>query len=116
MFTFASFPVSHNADSYAYDKPRHPDIEEDGEDYMNLDFEEEDLASGSKLTYPGESITSAQAFMRYALTANYLSTYTDCAPNRGHGTFVESDEVISSVAGTIERVNKLISVRAVRSR
>lgn len=34
----------------------------------------------------------------------------------GHGTYVENEEVISSVAGTVERVNKLISVRAARTR
>ncbi len=34
----------------------------------------------------------------------------------GHGTYVENDEVISSVAGTVERVNKLITVRAARTR
>ena len=34
----------------------------------------------------------------------------------GHGTFVDQDTVISSVAGTIERVNKLVSVRAIRTR
>jgi exosome complex component RRP4 len=35
---------------------------------------------------------------------------------RGHGTYVESEQVISSVTGTIERVNKLISVRPLKSR
>lgn len=35
---------------------------------------------------------------------------------RGHGTYVENEEVIASVAGTIERVNKLVTVRAIRSR
>ncbi|KAJ3536252.1 hypothetical protein NM688_g6864 [Phlebia brevispora] len=98
MFSFASFPVSRNEGAYEYGSTRHPEVEEEDEDYMDLDFEEEDLASGSKLTYPGESITSSHAFMR------------------GHGTYVENDEVIASVAGTIERVNKLISVRAVRTR
>ena len=34
---------------------------------------------------------------------------------RGHGTYVEESNVVSSVAGTIERVNKLISVRPLRS-
>ena len=34
----------------------------------------------------------------------------------GHGTYVDNEEVISSVAGTIERVNKLITVRPVRTR
>ncbi|OBZ74223.1 Exosome complex component RRP4 [Grifola frondosa] len=66
---------------------------------MDLDFDDDDLdIDGPKLTYPGEPLTSSQAFMR------------------GHGTYVDNDEVIASVAGTIERVNKLISVRAVRTR
>jgi len=34
----------------------------------------------------------------------------------GHGTYVDNEEVIASVAGTIERVNKLVTVRAIRSR
>lgn len=34
----------------------------------------------------------------------------------GHGTYVDQEQVISSVAGTIERVNKLVTVRAIRTR
>jgi len=65
---------------------------------MDLDDFEDMEGKGSKLTCPGEYLTSSQAYMR------------------GHGTYVDSEEVIASVAGTIERVNKLITVRAVRSR
>jgi exosome complex RNA-binding protein Rrp4 len=36
--------------------------------------------------------------------------------SRGHGTYVDNDEVVASVAGTIERVNKLITVRALHTR
>jgi exosome complex component RRP4 len=36
--------------------------------------------------------------------------------SRGHGTYVDNDEVVASVAGTIERVNKLVTVRAMRTR
>ncbi|KZP30468.1 hypothetical protein FIBSPDRAFT_725647 [Athelia psychrophila] len=63
-----------------------------------MDLEDDFGSSESKLTCPGESLTSAQAFMR------------------GHGTYVDSDTVISSVAGTVERVNKLVTVRAIRTR
>ncbi|KAI0331145.1 exosome complex exonuclease rrp4 [Cubamyces sp. BRFM 1775] len=64
-----------------------------------MDLDEDDFEEGvQRLTVPGESITSSHAFMR------------------GHGTFVDDEEVIASVAGTVERVNKLITVRAVRSR
>ncbi len=47
---------------------------------------------------PGQTITKDIAFMR------------------GHGTFIESDELIASVAGRIERVNKLVSVKPLKSR
>jgi exosome complex RNA-binding protein Rrp4 len=36
--------------------------------------------------------------------------------SRGHGTYVNNDEVIASVAGVVERVNKLVTVRALRTR
>ena len=34
----------------------------------------------------------------------------------GHGTFPDGDEVAATVAGTLQRVNKLISVKPIRSR
>lgn len=36
--------------------------------------------------------------------------------HRGHGTYTQDDKVYASVAGTLERVNKLISVRPLRTR
>ena len=36
--------------------------------------------------------------------------------HRGHGTHVEDDKLISTVSGVVERVNKLISVRPLKSR
>ncbi|KAK7044557.1 hypothetical protein R3P38DRAFT_2879459 [Favolaschia claudopus] len=64
-----------------------------------MDIDDGDFeAGGSRITWPGETITSSQAYMR------------------GHGTYVENEEVIASVAGTIERVNKLITVRAIRTK
>ncbi|KAH9946041.1 exosome complex exonuclease rrp4 [Epithele typhae] len=94
MISFSSFPSTSDV-SGGYSKTRHhPDVEED------VLMEDEDDFEGAvyRLTVPGEPITSSQAFMR------------------GHGTYVDSDEVIAAVAGTVERVNKLITVRAVRSR
>ncbi|KAK4048841.1 Exosome complex component rrp4 [Microbotryomycetes sp. JL221] len=35
---------------------------------------------------------------------------------RGHGTYVHDDQVVASVAGSVERVNKLVSVRPLRTR
>ncbi|KAH8553288.1 hypothetical protein BGW37DRAFT_485163 [Umbelopsis sp. PMI_123] len=52
-----------------------------------------------QLVMPGETITSDLQFMR------------------GHGTYLDAEStVISSVAGVVERVNKLISVRALKAR
>ncbi|KAF9522421.1 exosome complex exonuclease rrp4 [Crepidotus variabilis] len=66
---------------------------------MDVDDLENIQSSHSyNLTCPGESLTSSQSFMR------------------GHGTYVDNEEVVASVAGTIQRVNKLISVKAIRSR
>ncbi|KIJ65207.1 hypothetical protein HYDPIDRAFT_39831 [Hydnomerulius pinastri MD-312] len=90
MLSFVSFS---QPTDYAYHEStrHHPDVE----DLMDVD----DLKTGgSKLTCPGETITSSQAFMR------------------GHGTYVDREEVIASVAGTVERVNKLVTVRAIRTR
>jgi len=50
------------------------------------------------LAFPGDTLTSAQAYMR------------------GHGTYVQDQEVIASVVGTVHRVNKLITVRPVHTR
>ncbi|KAH9962692.1 hypothetical protein BC827DRAFT_1285773 [Russula dissimulans] len=72
------------------------DVNTDEDIYMDHDDDFE--AEKVKIISPGESITSSRAFMR------------------GHGTFVDSDEVVASVAGVIERVNKLVTVRALRTR
>nr|ASF90265.1 hypothetical protein SPAR03687 [Bartheletia paradoxa] len=81
----------------------HPDVEDDIDAEMRelegegADEDEEGFGE-NKIASPGEAITSAAAFMR------------------GHGTYVEDGQVIASVTGTVERVNKLVSVRALRSR
>ncbi|KAI0721003.1 exosome complex exonuclease rrp4 [Cerioporus squamosus] len=95
MISFASFPATSEASGGFGTTRHHPDVEDD----VHMDLDEDDFEEGvQRLTVPGESITSSHAFMR------------------GHGTYVEDEEVIASVAGTVERVNKLITVRAVRSR
>ena len=35
---------------------------------------------------------------------------------RGHGTYMQQDDLFASVAGVVERVNKLISVTPVKTR
>ncbi|KAH9943816.1 exosome complex exonuclease rrp4 [Amylocystis lapponica] len=98
MITFASFPVSQQDFRPPFGTTKHhPAVEDDIDMDVGLDDTDFD-DGGHKLTYPGEPLTSSQAFMR------------------GHGTYVDNEEVIASVAGTIERVNKLVSVRAIRTR
>ncbi|KAF8801358.1 hypothetical protein BYT27DRAFT_6799630 [Phlegmacium glaucopus] len=94
MIAFTSFP--NHTEVTNYGQTRHaPSV---NEDFMDLDDLEDLEVKGSKLTCPGEYLTSSQAYMR------------------GHGTYVDSEEVIASVAGTVERVNRLVTVRAIRSR
>ncbi|KAH0582542.1 Exosome complex component rrp4 [Termitomyces sp. J132] len=96
MLAFTSFPLQPDH-AYNSSQQHHPDVTEDI--LMDLDDGQDSFeSSGLKLTYPGESLTSSQAYMR------------------GHGTYVDNEEVIASVAGTIERVNKLVTVRATRTR
>ncbi|KAF8074713.1 exosome complex exonuclease rrp4 [Lyophyllum atratum] len=96
MITFTSFPLPAD-DTYNGSRQHHPDVADDV--LMDLDDDQDPFETGgSKLTYPGESLTSSQSYMR------------------GHGTYVDEEEVVASVAGTIERVNKLVTVRAIRTR
>ncbi|CAK5261906.1 unnamed protein product [Mycena citricolor] len=90
MISFTSFPIK--PDFLGRNVPA------EDEELMDLVDEELDIASPSRVTWPGETIASSQAYMR------------------GHGTYVDNEEVIASVTGTIERVNKLVTVRAVQSR
>lgn len=37
-------------------------------------------------------------------------------PNSGHGTYVSDEKIKASVAGVMEKVNKLISIRPLKNR
>lgn len=54
--------------------------------------------SCANLVSPGDVITSDTGYMR------------------GHGTYLMDDEIRASVAGSVERVNKLIYVQPLKSR
>ncbi|KAF7316506.1 hypothetical protein MIND_00169800 [Mycena indigotica] len=84
MISFTPFSTLHEAEHEVYNDDEAMDIDDD--------------VQVSKITLPGETITSSQAYMR------------------GHGTYVDNELVIASVAGTIERVNKLVTVRAVSTK
>ena len=58
----------------------------------------EDAPEPAHLVTPGDLITTDTGFMR------------------GHGTYLEGDRLQSSVAGVVERVNKLIRVEPLKTR
>lgn len=65
-------------------------------------FQNRSTISASSLVIPGQPITAEQGYLR------------------GHGTYFQEtengSELVASLAGQIERVNKLISVKPVSSR
>ncbi|TPX67583.1 hypothetical protein SpCBS45565_g03712 [Spizellomyces sp. 'palustris'] len=65
-------------------------------DDMAVDNESDD--GNTHIVTPGEVVTRDTAFMR------------------GHGTYTEDDALVASMAGVVDRVNKLISVRPLRTR
>ncbi|KAM6496818.1 exosome complex exonuclease rrp4 [Amanita muscaria] len=93
MISFTSFPSEPGLVQIHETTRHHPSVLDD----MDFDDAGNDL-SDKRLTYPGETLTSSHAFMR------------------GHGTYIENEEVIASVAGIVERVNKLVTVRPLRTR
>ncbi len=85
------------------------DVSGDEDLFMNDDLE----AENATITTPGEFITSARTFMRSSSCDPVSLRMTI---SRGHGTYADNDEAVASIAGTIERVNKLVTVRALHTR
>lgn len=61
------------------------------------------------LVSPGQLLTSDQSFMRYHSLSFFLY-------HRGHGTFIKGGAIYSALSGTVEKVNRLICVKALKSR
>uniref|UniRef100_A0A060TDX4 ARAD1D03410p n=1 Tax=Blastobotrys adeninivorans TaxID=409370 RepID=A0A060TDX4_BLAAD len=82
--------------------PQHDDISDSesdaGSDVSMHDAENTGAIDAQGLVTPGEMVTDDTTWMR------------------GHGTFAVEDRTYSSVAGTISRVNKLLSVEPLRGR
>ncbi|KAM3559954.1 hypothetical protein ARSEF4850_003887 [Beauveria asiatica] len=86
----------------------------------------EDDAEADEILTPGSIITSNPQWMRQVpplqvpppLPKDSPEPYADENPNRGHGTYVPqgSTSITSSLAGTLTRTNKLLSVRPLRAR
>ena len=77
MITFTSFPKSKDSFSYAPPKFSTADEKDMDIDLYEDDDDGEDFDSGTKLTCPGEPITSSYAFMRCVLPRPTLSS-TSC--------------------------------------
>ena len=58
MISFTSFPV--RTDQGHWKAPRHPDVVA----IDDLDEDDAFASGGARLTYPGESLTSTQTYMR----------------------------------------------------
>jgi exosome complex component RRP4 len=102
-----------SAASYVFEEPDADEQEEDLYGDVEMSGMEEH-GGGSlltrKLVVPGQLVTDDPQFMRYL--SSHIRTN-----GRGHGTYVgEEEKVIASVAGTVQRVNKLLSVKPLKSR
>ena len=85
-----------------------------------LDELDTSATSHGAVTGPGEVIADAHRWMR-SVSPSYLEldhplTWVYERENSGHGTYVQDDKVYASVAGTLERVNKLVTVKPLRTR
>eukprot|EP01147_Barroeca_monosierra_P006411 gene6411-9312_t len=59
---------------------------------------EDRIGGGPTIVCPGDVITEEEGYMR------------------GHGTFIHDGKLLASVAGVVERTNKVLSVRPLRTR
>ena len=54
--------------------------------------------------------------MREVTSSVTLVFFVSSCCNRGHGTYMGEEKLIASVAGSVERVNKLVCVKALKTR
>lgn len=95
-FTVVRAPADGGGAAYTHysgDRPRKHDADLDED--MELDTD-----AGPRLAMPGQPVASSTLYMR------------------GHGCYIDAanSEIISSLSGTVDRVNKLISVHSARTR
>ena len=80
---------------------------------------ESDSVEPKNLVTPGSLITKETGFMRYEGATYFIalkSVLFHFIYFRGHGTYMQDECLYASVAGIVERVNQLISVRPLKSR
>ena len=84
---------------------------------MEIDEDPSLLTHGEAcIAIPGESIANSSDWMRWALYFPCNCSMSSAGYIRGHGTYVKQEDVVASVSGLVERVNKLVSVRALRAK
>lgn len=66
-----------------------------------------------QLTVPGAVISSAKGFLKLIFCKNKVIFWSLM---RGHGTYLEGESLLSSLAGVVMQTNKLIRVKPVKSR
>lgn len=72
--------------------------------------------SDEQIVTPGETVTDDSQWMRYAARLGHPTILL--THHRGHGTFIapSTTQIIATVAGTVQKTNKLLSVRPLRAR
>ncbi|KAL0942215.1 Exosome complex component rrp4 [Colletotrichum truncatum] len=107
-------PSQHKPANYASD----PDSDSDGgvdiEGDVSMRPAKRARGENYEIVTPGEIITDDPQWLSCYISAEILTDKLD----RGHGTYVtpSTTEIVSSVAGTVTRTNKLLSVRPLRAR
>lgn len=68
-----------------------------------------------EIVTPGETVTDDPQWMRQVLCTHFC---TSLIIYRGHGTYIapSSTDIVATVAGTVQKTNKLLSVRPLRAR
>src|SRR5690348_4004035 len=63
-----------------------------------------------------QSCSGASSALLQSIVVPGSALIADAGYLRGHGTYVQDGALTASVAGIVERVNKLVTVRTLRSR
>src|SRR5258708_13662365 len=104
---FTAFPLAiPSRNQYAHVQPR-----QSGEYDMDIDDDSVSL----RLTTPGEVISDSSNVLRLIAVSFQVGLMLMIC-ERGHGTYIENEEVVASLAGVVSRVNKLVTVKPLKSR
>ncbi|OLN82213.1 Exosome complex component rrp4 [Colletotrichum chlorophyti] len=107
-------PSYHKPANYAADSDSDSDGGADIEGDVTMRPAKRARGDTYEIVTPGEIITDDPQWMSRDAPQEMRTNET----NRGHGTYItpNTTEIVSSVAGTVTRTNKLLSVRPLRAR